>query len=128
VVEAGTAIVQTHTDIEMTWRTSKHARQERQHWRIVDAALRRAATYAHPAGHVQRIETHISVIYLAGRHAYKVNKPVNLGFADFTNLDMRQRCCADEVRLNRRLAKPCIYKSCRLSGADAPRNSVRAIP
>jgi aminoglycoside phosphotransferase family enzyme len=46
------------------------------------------------------------VIYLAGRHAYNGNKPAKLGFADFANLAMRQRCCADEVRFNRRLENP----------------------
>jgi aminoglycoside phosphotransferase family enzyme len=72
---------------------------------MIDAALRRACTYRHPAGRIRRIETHISVVYLAGRHGYKINKPVTLGFADFTGLTTRQQCCENEVRLNQRLAK-----------------------
>jgi aminoglycoside phosphotransferase family enzyme/predicted kinase len=72
---------------------------------LIDAALSRSYTYRHPAGRIRRIETHISVVYLAGRYAYKINKPVTLGFADFTRLTTRQHCCKDEVRLNRRLAK-----------------------
>jgi len=89
----------------MTVRTSRHERQAVHDWRTIDAALRRSCTYRHPAGRIRRIETHISVVYLAGRYAYKINKPVKLGFADFTRLTTRQQCCADEVRLNRRLAK-----------------------
>ena len=65
---------------------------------MIDATLCRSCTYRHPAGRIRRIETHISVIYLAERHAYKINKPVVLGFADFTRLTTRQRCCEDEVR------------------------------
>lgn len=89
----------------MTAHTSRRERKATQEWRMIDAALRRSCTYRHPAGRIRRIETHISVVYLAGRHAYKINKPVALGFADFTRLTTRQRCCEDEVRLNQRLAK-----------------------
>ncbi len=89
----------------MTAHTSRRERKATHEWRMIDAALRRSCTYRHPAGRIRRIETHISVVYLAGRHAYKINKPVTLGFADFTRLTTRRRCCEDEVRLNQRLAK-----------------------
>ncbi len=89
----------------MTVRTSRHERQAVHDWRTIDAALRRSCTYRHPAGRIRRIETHISVVYLAGRHAYKINKPVKLSFADFIRPTTRQQCCEDEVRLNQRLAK-----------------------
>jgi len=74
-------------------------------WSSMDAALQRACTYPHPAGSIRRIETHISVVYLVGRYAYKIKKPVNLGFVDFTGLEARHRYCCDEQRLNRRLAR-----------------------
>jgi len=74
-------------------------------WRRMDAALQRSCTYPHPAGCIRRIETHISVVYLVGRYAYKIKKPVNLGFVDFTALEARHRYCCDEQRLNRRLAR-----------------------
>ncbi|GLU30889.1 aminoglycoside phosphotransferase [Trinickia caryophylli] len=74
----------------------------------MDLAMRRAASYPHPAGAVKRIETHISVVYLAGRYAYKIAKPVNLGFVDFTTARERCRCAFAALRLNRRLA-PAIY-------------------
>ena len=74
-------------------------------WRRIDAAMQRAGSYRHPAGRIERIETHISVIYLVGRFAYKVIKRVNPGFADFTQPDARLRYCHEQVRLNRRLAR-----------------------
>jgi aminoglycoside phosphotransferase family enzyme/gluconate kinase len=83
---------------------SNRLRAARRHSRAIDAALRRAATYPHPAGRVVRIETHISVVWLAGRYAYKIMKPVNFGFVDFTTLDARRRCCEAELRLNRPFA------------------------
>lgn len=89
----------------MTAHTSRRGRKATHEWRMIDAALRRSCTYRHPAGRIRRIETHISVVYLAGRHAYKINKPVALGFVDFTRLTTRQHCCEEEVRLNQRLAK-----------------------
>jgi aminoglycoside phosphotransferase family enzyme/predicted kinase len=54
------------------------------------------------------IETHISWVLLAGELAYKIKKPLDLGFLDFSTLEKRRYCCAEEVRLNRRLA-PQIY-------------------
>lgn len=56
----------------------------------------------------QLIETHISFVILAGRHAFKIKKPVDLGFLDFSTLALRRRFCREELRLNRRLA-PDLY-------------------
>lgn len=64
--------------------------------------------YPHPVEHVRLIETHISWLLLTGSYAYKIKKPVNLGFADFHTLAQRLHCCHEEVRLNRRFA-PDIY-------------------
>lgn len=47
-------------------------------------------------------ETHISRIYLTDSHAYKLKKPLNLGFLDFSTLEKRRHYCHEEVRLNRR--------------------------
>ena len=71
-------------------------------------ALQAAACYAHPVGVVEHIETHISHVLLAGDYAYKIKKPVNLGFLDFTTLTARKLFCEEELRLNRRLA-PSLY-------------------
>jgi hypothetical protein len=71
--------------------------------RIV-AALREPACYPHAAGPVELIETHISWVFLAGEYAYKIKKPVNLGFLDFSTLEKRRFYCEEELRLNRRTA------------------------
>ncbi|SDP51365.1 hypothetical protein SAMN05660330_03005 [Desulforhopalus singaporensis] len=60
------------------------------------------------AGSVKVIETHISSVILAGDRAYKIKKPLSLGFLDFSSLEKRRFYCGEEVRLNRRLA-PGIY-------------------
>ncbi|WP_081075017.1 bifunctional aminoglycoside phosphotransferase/ATP-binding protein [Burkholderia stagnalis] len=78
----------------------------RRNARSVDRALQRAATYAHPAGRIRRIETHLSIVYLAGRYAYKIIKPVKLGFVDLTRAERRRRCAQAGCTLNRPLAGP----------------------
>lgn len=72
------------------------------------AALHRPECYPHPADPVEHIETHISHVFLAGDYAYKVKKPVALGFLDFSTLARRKHFCEEEIRLNGRLA-PKIY-------------------
>ncbi|WP_455223588.1 bifunctional aminoglycoside phosphotransferase/ATP-binding protein [Kaarinaea lacus] len=58
--------------------------------------------------HVEVIETHISWVLLTGKIVYKIKKPVNLGFVDFTTLEKRKFYCFEELRLNKRLA-PDLY-------------------
>jgi len=67
-------------------------------------SLLKPDSYDHEVGQVQLIETHISWVLLTGKFAYKIKKPVDMGFLDFSTLSLRQQACADEVRLNRRLA------------------------
>jgi aminoglycoside phosphotransferase family enzyme/predicted kinase len=74
---------------------------------LIDALLD-PGRYPHPAKTVRLLETHISWVLLAGRHAYKIKKPVDLGFLDFTDLKKRHFYCHEEIRLNRRLA-PQLY-------------------
>jgi len=64
--------------------------------------------YPHPAQPVELLETHISWVLLAGDYAYKIKKPVNLGFVDFSTAQARHHYCEEELRLNRRTA-PGIY-------------------
>ncbi|MBI4191983.1 MAG: AAA family ATPase [Betaproteobacteria bacterium] len=75
--------------------------------RMLDA-LRNPACYPHPVQRVETLETHISWVILTGSYAYKIKKPVNLGFLDFTTLAARRHYCEEELRLNRRLA-PQLY-------------------
>jgi len=49
-------------------------------------------------------ETHISHVFVGDSHVYKIKKPVDLGFLDFTSLEKRRLFCREEVRLNARLA------------------------
>ena len=70
------------------------------------AALSDPAAYPGSAAvdAVEVRQTHISVVFLAGRHVYKIKKPVVLEFLDYGTLEQRRRYCEEEVRLNRRLA------------------------
>ncbi|MEJ2369774.1 MAG: AAA family ATPase, partial [Gemmatimonadales bacterium] len=67
-------------------------------------SLSRPGAYPHPFEDFQLHHTHISVVFLVDRYAYKIKKPVDLDFLDFTTLDKRKHYCEEEVRLNRRLA------------------------
>ena len=64
--------------------------------------------YPHNPKEVEMIQTHISYIFLTGELVYKVKKPVDFGFLDFTTLEKRRYYCQEEVRLNRRFS-PDIY-------------------
>src|SRR5947199_1079625 len=72
-------------------------------------ALSRPEAYPGSPDQVDVRHTHISVVFLAGAFAYKVKKPIDLGFLDFSTLEKRRHFCAEEVRLNRRLAGD-VYK------------------
>jgi hypothetical protein len=72
------------------------------------AALREPACYPHAVEKVELIQTHISCVLLAGDYAYKIKKPLNLGFLDFSTLEARRHYCEEELRLNRRTA-PALY-------------------
>lgn len=77
----------------------------------VDRLLRDLASpaaYPHPVDHVEVVQTHISLVFLAGERVYKLKKPVDLGFVDYSTLARRRACCEAEVTLNRRLA-PDVY-------------------
>ena len=75
--------------------------------RLIEA-LSDPSAYPYPVEAVEARHTHISVVFLAGPYAYKVKKPVELGFLDFSTLEKRRHFCEEEVRLNRRLA-PTVY-------------------
>jgi hypothetical protein len=67
-------------------------------------ALCAAEAYHHNVTAVHLIETHISWVLLTGEYAYKIKKPVNFGFLDFSTLEKRHFFCQEELRLNQRLA------------------------
>ena len=70
--------------------------------------LRDPDQFPHPVGGVDVVETHISWVVLAGDFAYKIKKPLDLSFLDFSTLVKRRHACEEEVRLNRRQA-PGLY-------------------
>ncbi|KQB55155.1 hypothetical protein AQS70_06065 [Pseudomonas endophytica] len=69
------------------------------------AALQNPNLYPHEVDGFQVIETHISWVILTGPYAYKIKKPVNFGFLDFTALSGREFFCHEELRLNQRLTE-----------------------
>ena len=71
-------------------------------------ALLDPRAYPHRVDAVRLVETHISRVFLAGDFAYKLKKPVSLGFLDFRGLESRRHFCFEELRLNRRFA-PGLY-------------------
>lgn len=77
-----------------------------QHAALIQALCRTLADDADAP--TQVVETHISSVLLSGASAYKIKKPVNLGFADFSTLALRRHFCEEEIRLNRRSA-PRLY-------------------
>lgn len=59
--------------------------------------------YPHPVVEpIQLIQTHVSYVLLTGDYAYKLKKPVNFGFLDFSTLEKRHHFCQEELRLNQR--------------------------
>jgi len=72
------------------------------------SGLTHSSAYPHEVSAINIIETHISWVLLTGKYAYKIKKPVNFGFLDFSTLDKRQFFCNEEIRLNQRLT-PDLY-------------------
>ena len=69
---------------------------------IVHRLLLNPDIYPEKTGSISFCETHISHLYFTDSHVYKIKKPLNLGFLDFTTLEKRLFFCQEEIRLNRR--------------------------
>ena len=67
-------------------------------------ALRDPSRWPGRPTQIQVIETHISWVFLAGKFAWKIKKPVRFEFLDFSTLELRKRFCEEELALNRRTA------------------------
>ena len=72
------------------------------------SSLNKPSSYPHEIEEVDWRETHISWVVLTGEFAYKIKKPVDFGFLNFSSLALRKKYCEEEVRLNRRTA-PSLY-------------------
>ena len=81
--------------------------REATHPAFIEALLDPAA-HPHATGDLRVEETHISWLIFTDDHVYKVKKPVNFGFLDFSTLDRREHFCREELRLNQRLS-PNVY-------------------
>lgn len=67
--------------------------------------LQKSTAYPEPTSNVKFVQTHISWVFICDDFVYKLKKPVNFGFLDFTTLEKRNYYCHQEVLLNQRLAK-----------------------
>jgi len=74
---------------------------------LVEAMLK-PETYPDPVNKIVLVQTHISFVFITEKYVYKIKKPVNFGFLDFSTLEKRQIYCQKELQLNRRLC-PHIY-------------------
>jgi uncharacterized protein len=66
-------------------------------------ALLKPQAYPHKPPKIELVQTQMSFIFLAGEYVYKIKKPVNLGYLDYTTLEKRHFFCQQELELNRRL-------------------------
>jgi aminoglycoside phosphotransferase family enzyme/predicted kinase len=77
--------------------------------RTILKSLLKPDAYPEDVTGVELVQTHVSYIFLTDRYAYKIKKPVDFGFLNFSTIDRRRFYCNEEVRLNRRLC-PDIYE------------------
>ena len=71
-------------------------------------ALLKPQAYPHKPQKIELVQTQMSFIFLTGEYVYKIKKPVNLGYLDYTTLERRHFFCHQELKLNRRLC-PDVY-------------------
>jgi aminoglycoside phosphotransferase family enzyme/adenylate kinase family enzyme len=94
--------------------------QDLQH-QLIKQLLKQPDCFGHAVDNIDHIETHISHLLLIGNYAYKIKKPINLGFLDFSTLEKRYHCCLEELRLNQRLAPDLYLEVIAIGGSvDAP--------
>ncbi|MDA8414769.1 MAG: AAA family ATPase [Desulfobacteraceae bacterium] len=77
--------------------------------RAILKSLLKPDAYPDAVTSVELVQTHVSYIFLTDRNAYKIKKPVDFGFLNFSTIDRRRFYCNEEVRLNRRLC-PDMYE------------------
>ena len=75
--------------------------------------------YGHETYSIRLVETHCAWVILTGTYAYKIKKPVNFGFLDFSTLEKRKFYCEEELRLNRRFAPDTYLDVVTITGTPA---------
>lgn len=78
--------------------------------------LLKPKSFSHKTENIKLIETHASWVILTGKLVYKIKKPVNFGFLDFSSLEKRKYFCEKELELNSILAKEMYLKVIPISG------------
>jgi uncharacterized protein len=78
----------------------------------------RPDAYLHDCDRIELVETHISWVLLTGTFVYKIKKPVDFGFLNFSTLSLRHHYCEEEVRLNRRFAESLYLDVVRITLSD----------
>ena len=78
-----------------------------------------ASAYSHETAKIELIETHISWVLLTGDFVYKIKKPVNFGFLDFSTLEKRRFYCQEELRLNQRFSRDIYLEVVAVSGSPS---------
>lgn len=96
---------------------SKHARPADPQATVV-AFLSNPATYGPTVSRVERVDTHISMLFLAGDRVFKLKRAVVLDFLDYGTPDKRHSYCERELALNRRTA-PDLYLGVRAINRDS---------
>ena len=81
--------------------------------------LRDPAVYPHPTATIRLIETHISWVFLTGPFVYKLKKPLDFGFLDYTSLAKRRRFCEEEIRVSGRFAPELYVAAVPITGTPA---------
>ena len=80
--------------------------------RDVVAFLKEPSSYGDGVDRVELLETHVSLVFLAGDRAYKLKRAVKFPYLDFSTVELRRQACEAELGLNRRTA-PAIYEQVR---------------
>lgn len=74
--------------------------------------------FAHEVSELRVIETHIAWLITTGEYVYKIKKPVNFGFLDFSTLEQRRYYCEEELRLNQRMSSDLYLEVVPISGSE----------
>lgn len=86
---------------------------------LIIQAMQTPEFYDHEVSEVIMLQTHISWVFLTGKYAYKVKKPMDFGFLNFTELEQRKHFCEEEIRLNKRLADQIYIKTVTITGSES---------
>jgi uncharacterized protein len=89
----------------------------------VIAFLRRSTSYGLAGSAVETVETHISIVFLAGEYAYKLKRAVKYPYLDFSAPELRRAACEAELTLNRRTGRSARSRTGRWGGVGVARRS-----